>query len=79
MLEAVLGLGGVGRLDSTNRLNLDFEQSSDTWVGSPALSQSERSQSRQPGTKQLTSQLSLHTVCWEEGKGVEADFKTKFS
>lgn len=61
MLEEILGLGGVGHLDSTKGPNLDFERSSDTWGvgggGSPALSQSERSQSRQPRTEQLTSQL----------------------
>lgn len=37
MLEAVLGPGGVERLDRTKGPILDFEQSSDTWVGVPWL------------------------------------------
>lgn len=55
-----------------------MEQSTDTWVpDSEPIRKVPKS--RQPGTEQYTSQLSLHTVCWEEGEGEEADFKTKFS
>lgn len=55
-----------------------LEQSTDTWVpDSEPIRKVPKS--RQPGTEQYTSQLSLHTVCWEEGEGEEADFKTKFS
>lgn len=69
MLEAMLGPGvgggwGMDHLDSTKGLILNFEKSSRIpgW-GSPGSEPIKKvSKSKQPGTEQLTFQVSLHTV-----------------